>query len=127
MAKLPKQALRRKATLGLFTNTDLRLYRSLSIALVLCSVFGCRAQTPKAPDWAERLDALIQKGVDDNHIPGLAYVIVENGQLAHAKGFGYATLGQAAVTPDTVFHLASVTKPFVATAIMQLVEQGKDR
>src|SRR5262249_57727344 len=29
------------------------------------------------------------------------------------------------VTPETLFHMASVTKPFVATAVMQLVEQGK--
>jgi CubicO group peptidase (beta-lactamase class C family) len=29
------------------------------------------------------------------------------------------------VTPRTIFHLASVTKPFVATAVIQLAEQGK--
>jgi len=76
--------------------------------------------------WMKRLDALIQKGLDEYHVPGLAVGIVLDGNLAYARGFGQVTLSRpGAVTPDTLFHMASVTKPFVATAIMQLVEQGK--
>jgi CubicO group peptidase (beta-lactamase class C family) len=43
-----------------------------------------------------------------------------------AKGFGYADLeNRIAATPDTVYHIASLTKTFAATLLMQLVEQGK--
>jgi len=76
--------------------------------------------------WNKHLDELIEKGMGEYHIPGLAVGIVLDGRLAYARGFGQVILGQpASVTPDTLFHMASVTKPFVATAIMQLVEQGK--
>lgn len=70
---------------------------------------------------------MIDQGVRENHIPGVAIGIVLDGKLAYARGFGQAKLGQSdrPVTPDTLFHMASVTKPFVATAIMQLVGQGK--
>jgi CubicO group peptidase (beta-lactamase class C family) len=60
------------------------------------------------------------------HIPGMSAAIVKDQQLLWAKGFGFADLeNRVAVTPDTVFHLASITKTFAATLIMQLVEQGK--
>jgi CubicO group peptidase (beta-lactamase class C family) len=59
-------------------------------------------------------------------IPGVAVGIVKNGQILYARGFGVMNLDtQKPVTEQTVFHMASVSKPFVATAIMQLVEQGK--
>src|SRR5216684_2651713 len=46
--------------------------------------------------------------------------------VVHAKGFGVKHLEtREPVTATSLFHLASVSKPFVATAIMQLAEQGK--
>src|SRR5262249_39028474 len=50
----------------------------------------------------------------------------KNGKIIKMKGFGLANLElNAPVTEDTVFEIASVTKPFTATAIMMLVEDGK--
>ena len=60
------------------------------------------------------------------HIPGMSAAIVKNQQVLWAKGFGYTDLeSHTPVTLDTVFHLASITKTFAATLILQLVEQGK--
>lgn len=76
--------------------------------------------------WKTRLDTSIARTVRTQRIPGLAVGIVRDGQLAYARGFGVASLERGTpVTTRTLFHVASVTKPFVATAIMQLVEQGK--
>jgi CubicO group peptidase (beta-lactamase class C family) len=63
----------------------------------------------------------------DDKTPGLAIGIVKDGRLVYARGFGVMKLGEAEqpVTPETIFHMASVTKPFVGTAVMQLVEQGR--
>jgi CubicO group peptidase (beta-lactamase class C family) len=59
-------------------------------------------------------------------IPGMSAAIVKDQKLIWAKGFGFANLeNRIPATPDTVFHLASITKTFGATLIMQLVEQGK--
>lgn len=59
-------------------------------------------------------------------IPGMSAVIIKDQKVLWAKGFGFADLeNRIPATPDTVFHLASLTKTFAATLIMQLVEQGK--
>ncbi len=90
-----------------------------------------------APVWAqpqhtanryvERLEPFIEKTLRQEKIPGLAIGIVENGKLVYSRGFGVMKVGDTSkpVTAETLFHMASVTKPFVATAVMQLVEQDK--
>jgi CubicO group peptidase (beta-lactamase class C family) len=56
----------------------------------------------------------------------LAVGVVEDQELIYAKGFGVMNLETGGeVTPRTLFHMASVTKPFVATSIVQLLEQKK--
>ena len=58
-------------------------------------------------------------------IPAFSAAIVQDQELVWAKGFGYADLeNKVEATPDTPYHLASLTKPFAATIIMQLVEEG---
>lgn len=59
-------------------------------------------------------------------IPGLSAVIVKDQKVLWAKGFGFADLEKhTPATPDTLFHVASLTKTFAATLIMQLVEERK--
>src|SRR5262245_60315872 len=74
--------------------------------------------------------ARFEKQVEDLRailkIPGMSGAIVQDQKLLWAKGFGFADLeNRTPATPDTLFHLASITKTFAATLIMQLVEQGK--
>ena len=74
---------------------------------------------------AARLDPFIEDLVALQRLPGLAVGVVRDETLVYARGFGTLRIGSdAAVTTDTLFHMASVTKPVVATAIMQLVEAG---
>lgn len=76
---------------------------------------------------AQRFDPLITQGLKDDPMPGIAVGIVQQGRLAYSRGFGLGVMGAAknTMTPETLFHMASVTKPFVATAVMQLWERGK--
>lgn len=56
----------------------------------------------------------------------MALAVTHNDATLVARGFGVKRFGQATPVSDTtLFHMASVTKPFVATAVMQLVEQGR--
>ena len=75
----------------------------------------------------ERLESSISRTLEEQKIPGFAIGVVKDGRLAYARGFGLMKIGDPGwpVTPQTLFHMASITKPFVATAIMQLVEHGK--
>lgn len=56
-----------------------------------------------------------------------AIAIVENQKVVYAKGFGVKNLANESekVTPQSLFHMASVTKLLVATSVMQLAEKGK--
>jgi CubicO group peptidase (beta-lactamase class C family) len=75
---------------------------------------------------AATTDEYIQDEMNKRCIPGLALVVIKNGEIIKMNGYGVANLEHdVPVTPDTVFELASVTKPFTATAIMRLVEQGQ--
>jgi len=77
-----------------------------------------------APDLA-RIDAYVSEQMQADHIPGVALGLVHNDQIVHLRGFGEASQSGRAVTPQTPFILASVSKSFTALAIMQLVEAGK--
>ena len=71
------------------------------------------------------IDAYVTEQVNRLGIPGLALGIVQDGQIAHLQGFGVADQAGQAVTPQTPFYLASLTKSFTAVAVMQLVEAEK--
>ena len=62
-------------------------------------------------------------------IPGLSAAIAVRGDIVWAHGFGWADLERhVPVDPDnTSFHLASVTKPYTATVVLQLVDEGRLR
>lgn len=66
-----------------------------------------------------------------NHIPGLAAAVVKDQELAWSKGFGNSHFDTGdgasfkAITPDTPFWIASVTKTFLGLLFLQLEEQGK--
>jgi CubicO group peptidase (beta-lactamase class C family) len=58
-------------------------------------------------------------------IPGLSAGIVSGQRLLWARGFGFADVEHGIhATPDTPYPLASVTKPFAAVVVLQLVEEG---
>lgn len=84
----------------------------------------CQAQSPDSDfaAFSRQLDSLRQ----EHHLPGLAAAVVRNGQLAWSHGYGYADYGdEVAVTPDTPFWIASVTKTFIGLLFLQLEEEGK--
>ncbi len=82
--------------------------------------------TGKAGPGLEPFDPAMLAIMDHHGVPGAALAIAKNGKLVLAKGYGWANAGSsAAVQPDTLFGLASLSKPFTAIATLKLVEQGK--
>ena len=76
--------------------------------------------------YLKDLEDVLQEIMSRWDIPGLAVGIVQGGEIVYAKGFGVQSLEtQIPVTLDSVFCVQSVSKCFVASAVMQLVERGK--
>lgn len=72
------------------------------------------------------VDQMIESLMAKRKIPGLALAVVEQGKVIFAKGYGQANLELGVpVTPDTVFDLASITKPITASCLMLLVQESK--
>jgi len=64
--------------------------------------------------------------LEEHETPGMAISVVHGGEAVYSEAFGVTDIDTGeATTTDKLFHWASVTKPFVATAIMQLVEAEK--
>jgi CubicO group peptidase (beta-lactamase class C family) len=60
------------------------------------------------------------------HIPGLSLLVVKDGKIIRAEGYGLANVElQVPVKPESIFQSGSVGKQFTATAVMMLVEDGK--
>jgi len=73
----------------------------------------------------QAIDTLIQEAYQPTE-PGVAVIVIKNGQTIFRKGHGMANLELGVpIEPDMVFRIGSVTKQFTAVAILMLVEQGK--
>jgi CubicO group peptidase (beta-lactamase class C family) len=73
------------------------------------------------------LDALIPAQLQNRDIAGAVVSVVKDGRILLAKGYGYADFAakKPVVADTTLFRPGSISKVFTATAVMQLVEQGK--
>lgn len=82
--------------------------------------------TERIPEAVSRLDQLTEKTMAETGVPGVAVAVVHNDQVVFARGFGVADLDTGApVDADTVFQLASVSKPIGATVVASLVGTGE--
>lgn len=71
-------------------------------------------------------DEMSRDILDQHAAVGMAVAVTDQGRLVHAAGYGYADLAQGTpVTPQSLFRIASISKPITAVAVLQLVEQGK--
>jgi len=110
--------------------------RAVAISWFVASSLGAQsppATSPVADDpdvqGAERLFSAWMEGqIAYRGLPGIVVGVVSDQNLIWAKGFGYANVAaKQAMSPATKFRMASHSKLFTATAIMQLREQGKIR
>jgi methyl acetate hydrolase len=73
-----------------------------------------------------KADALLQSAVAQGEVPGVVALATRRDEIIYEGGFGERVLGGgAAMSPDTVVWIASMTKAITGTAAMQLVEQGR--
>lgn len=102
------------------------------LALLLTAVAAfCQNEPGTSPEVRASIrlfEAWIDGQMAYRGLPGIAVGVIQDQKLVWARGFGYAdTASREPVTPKTKFRMASHTKLFTATAIMQLRDAGKLR
>jgi CubicO group peptidase (beta-lactamase class C family) len=101
------------------------LARSLCVPLLAIAAWGCAHAPMQAPRYAA-LDTMLDKESRELALPGISMAMMEHGRIVWAGARGWADYNKRIpATADTVFNIASLTKPMTAVVLMQLVEAGK--
>ena len=94
------------------------------IVLACCAI--AQAQTPPT-ELSDRVDALANKMLS-RPVAGISIAIARDGQVVFARGYGRANLEHSVpVTPETLFHIDSISKNILSAVVLQLVDEGKLR
>ena len=108
----------------------------LPAALILLTLLPQERQTGERPadrpiDEAKlvaHVDRLAREALSDDGVPGLSVLVARGDDVLLAKGYGYADAKRGTpVAEDTSFSIGTLTRTFVATAVLELVEQEKLR
>ncbi|MDA1273327.1 MAG: serine hydrolase [Verrucomicrobia bacterium] len=94
----------------------------LIASLALSTLLPALADPPKLPGIGAAMEAVIAK----NEITGSVTVVVTKEKTLHLESTGFADVAtKRPMTPDTLFWIASMTKPITGTAILMLQDEGK--
>jgi uncharacterized protein YbbC (DUF1343 family)/CubicO group peptidase (beta-lactamase class C family) len=102
----------------------------LAAALLIAPrAFGVEAVNDRHdPSDFAQIEPAVQEEIEAGHIPGAVVLVGERGHVVYRQAFGERAIepNRVAMTPDTIFDLASLTKVLATTtAVMQLVEKGR--
>ncbi|MCU0914599.1 MAG: beta-lactamase family protein [Planctomycetes bacterium] len=93
----------------------------------MCSTLSCRVERARDTRSA-RIEAAVQEEIQAGHLPGAVVLVGQGNRILHHKAFGLAVAEpfQAPMRKDTVFDMASLTKPIAtASAVMVLIDRGR--
>jgi CubicO group peptidase (beta-lactamase class C family) len=105
-----------------------RLSRRFLFALTVAAMVPAAAQAPAGltAEATSRVDRLVQDEMTAQKIPGLSVAVATENQLRLSKGYGVSDLeNNVPARAETIYRLASISKPITAVAAMQLAESGK--
>lgn len=76
----------------------------------------------------ERVDELVERSIEAGEIAGAVALVARHGRIAHLRAYGVADLdSRAPMQTDTIFRIASMSKPVASVALLMLAEEGKLR
>jgi CubicO group peptidase (beta-lactamase class C family) len=96
----------------------------LTLLLLIATTIPPEMEQSRA--GTDRVDALIETEMRRQRIPGLSLAVLQQGEIVKAQGYGVADRAKKIpATPRTVYRIASVSKLFIATGVMSLVQEGR--
>src|SRR5690242_16197171 len=97
--------------------TGLMVLRLLAIVLLAC---------PASADQFDEIRAFIRQRLTETSTPSIAVAVARDGRIIWEEGFGWADRENLTpATENTMYSLASISKPMTATGLMILVQNGK--
>src|SRR3954470_19144697 len=101
--------------------------RVLAATLICLCGRTAEAQLPTTDELRNRVDA-VAKQMLSRHTAGVSVAVARDARVILARGYGMANVEHSVpVTPDPVFHIASISKNILAAVVLQLCEEGKLR
>ena len=101
---------------------------ALALAVVLVAVTSARAVERQPPRSVEALRARVGEALARNGVPGAGLALVTRDRVVWAGGVGLADRANGTpVTADTLFRVGSITKSFIALALVKLADEGRIR
>jgi CubicO group peptidase (beta-lactamase class C family) len=105
-------------------HNNARLRGAVRLAVLFVAAGGLAAQLPSTT--AARIDEIAAKALADSGAPSVSIAIVQSGKIAYTKAYGKARLDPAAdATAEMRYCIGSVSKQFLAGAVLLLVQDGK--
>ncbi|MCW5734657.1 MAG: beta-lactamase family protein [Enhydrobacter sp.] len=103
---------------------------ALALAMPVAAQGIPKAQSPEEVGFVshrlKRLTDRIEEGIKNNELPGAVVLIARNGKIVMFDAFGFRDKeAKAPMKTDTIFRIASMTKPITTVAAMMLMEEGK--
>jgi CubicO group peptidase (beta-lactamase class C family) len=89
---------------------------------ILTAITACA----RAEEQLDSLAEIMNQAVTDKQVAGASFIVIHQGEVVFREGFGYADIeSMRPFTADELLPIASVSKPFMASVVMALVDQGK--
>lgn len=96
------------------------------VAGLLLAPFLALGAPTQQPAWVPAVQAAIEAQLQRDRIPGLSCAIGLRGEILYRAGFGLADIeNDVPATPQTVYRLASISKPITAVLALQMAERGE--
>jgi CubicO group peptidase (beta-lactamase class C family) len=109
-----------------FKKSGIFCFLVIFISLILVACTAQPSGNTTFDSLSARFDRELPELLAYYNVPGASLALVQDGQVAWAQGYGLADIAaNTPVTPETVFQVASISKPVAAWGVMRLVEQGK--
>jgi len=108
--------------------------RAFVLTLFMLPVMAATLPTSKPEDVGisserlQRIDQMIQRRIDAREMAGAVAIVARKGKIVHFQAVGMRDLeSKQPMTKDTIFRIASMTKPITGVAIMMMIEEGRVR
>jgi CubicO group peptidase (beta-lactamase class C family) len=110
------------------------MYKTIFLFLNLATIFGCTKQENNLPsakpekvgmssEHLNRIKPVMQSYIDENKLPGMITMVARHGKVVHFEKYGLMDVDKP-MQLNSIFRIASMTKPVTSVAVMMLYEEG---